>query len=98
MIVRAVNEVITMRVGLVAICGENRISRIELPVAGIMSPLEGKEVARLNREVHDTVAAAGCTMRSPFITMSFMCLPVIPQVKITDKGVFDAEKWEFVRV
>lgn len=98
MIVRAVNEVITMRGGLVAICGENRISRIELPVAGVMSPLEGKEVARLNREVHDTVAAAGCTMRSPFITMSFMCLPVIPQVKITDKGVFDAEKWEFVRV
>lgn len=96
MIVRAVNEVITMRGGLVALCGENIMSRLELPVAGIMSPLEGEKVVRLNREVHDTIAAAGCTMGSPFITMSFMCLPVIPQIKITDKGVFDAEKWEFL--
>ena len=95
-ILRVVNEVISMRGGLAALSGKNRLSRLELPIAGIMSPLEGREVARLNREVLDTIADAGCTMCSPFITMSFMCLPVIPKVKITDKGVFDIEKWDFV--
>lgn len=95
-IVRVVNEVISMHGGLASMCGKDKISRLELPIAGIMSPLDGMEVARLNGEVLDTIAEAGCTMCSPFITMSFMCLPVIPQVKITDKGVFDIEKWDFI--
>lgn len=95
-IVRVVNEVISMRGGMAALCGKNRMSSLALPIAGIMSPLENQEVIRLNRELLNTVAEAGCTMRSPFITMSFMCLPVIPQVKITDKGVFDIEKRDFI--
>lgn len=95
-IIRVVNEVISMHGGLAALCGESGMSRLDLPVAGIMSPLEGREIARINHEVLSTAAAAGCTMQSPFITMSFMCLPVIPKVKITDKGVFDFEKWSFI--
>lgn len=96
-IIRVINEVISMRGGLVALSGEYKMSRLELPIAGIISPLEGREVARINREVLSTIAETGCTLQSPFITMSFMCLPVIPQVKITDKGVFDIAEWTFIQ-
>jgi len=95
-IVRVVNEVITMRGGIAALCGENRMSRLELPVAGLMSPMEGPEIATRIRELFTTIEAAGCKMRSPMITLSFMCLPVIPQLKITDKGLFDITKWDFI--
>lgn len=95
-IVRALNEVISMKGGIVALCGNNRISRLALPIAGLMSPLDSQSVARCNRELSNTIAAAGCTMHSPFITMSFMCLPVIPALKITDRGVFDFNSWKFV--
>lgn len=87
-IVRVINEVVSMRGGIAALHGEGRLNCLSLPIAGIMSPLEGKQVVEIYRELLDTIASAGCTMRAPFLTMSFMCLPVTPQVKITDKGLF----------
>ena len=68
--------------------GEDRMNCLSLPIAGIMSPLEGEQVVEIYRRLLDTIASAGCTFHAPFLTMSFMCLPVIPQVKITDKGMF----------
>ncbi len=87
-IVRVINKVVSMRGGIAALHGEGRVSCLNLPIAGIMSPLECKQVVEIYRELLDTIASAGCTFRAPFLTMSFMCLPVIPQVKITDKGLF----------
>ena len=87
-IVRVVNKVVSMRGGIAAIHGEDRMNCLNLPIAGIMSPLEGKQVEKIYRGLLDTIASAGCAFRAPFLTMSFMCLPVIPQVKITDKGLF----------
>ena len=87
-IVRVINEVISMRGGIAALHGESRMNSLSLPIAGIMSPLEGRQVVEIYRKLLDTIASAGCSFRAPFLTMSFMCLPVIPQAKITDKGMF----------
>ncbi|MCQ2137923.1 MAG: adenine deaminase [Bacteroidales bacterium] len=85
-IVRAVNEVVVMRGGLAAVCG-NEMRSLALPVAGLMSTLDVDSVAAANAEVLRVIESAGCRMHAPLITMSFMCLPVIPQIKITDKGL-----------
>ena len=87
-IVRVINQVVSMHGGIAALQGEGRMNCLNLPIAGIMSPLEGKQVVEIYLELLDTIKEAGCTFRAPFLTMSFMCLPVIPQVKITDKGIF----------
>ena len=88
-IVRAVNRVIEMKGGMVAIAGDEMVD-LALPIAGIMSPLNIETVAEKNMSLHEMVRKAGCTMKAPFITMSFMSLPVIPELKITDKFLWDS--------
>lgn len=87
-IVRVINEVVSMRGGIAAVHGTGAVNSLSLPIAGIMSPLGAGQVVEIYRKLLDTIASAGCTFRAPFLTMSFMCLPVIPQAKITDKGLF----------
>ena len=88
-IVRAVNRVIEMKGGMVAIAGDEMVD-LALPIAGIMSPLNIETVAEKNMSLHEMVRKVGCTMKAPFITMSFMSLPVIPELKITDKFLWDS--------
>ncbi|MGN1262674.1 MAG: adenine deaminase [Prevotella sp.] len=94
-IVKAVNRIIEMKGGEVAIAGEE-MTDIALPIGGLISPLGGHEIAYRSSRLRDTVKRAGCMLKSPFITMAFMCLPVIPELKLTDRGLFDSVKWQFV--
>ena len=84
-----------MKGGQVAICGDEQ-TEIPLPVAGILSPLNADEIAQRMLQLHDTAHRAGCTLKSPFITMAFMSLPVIPELKLTDHGLFDCTSWQFL--
>lgn len=61
-----------------------------------MSPDEGETVAGAYRELLLEARNLGCEFRSPFITMSFMALPVIPTLKLTDKGLVDVTLFDFV--
>jgi adenine deaminase len=49
-------------------------------------------------ELDDAAHSIGCTLEDPFMTMAFMSLPVIPELKVTDKGVFDTNKFDFVDI
>ena len=70
-----------------------------LPVAGIMSPGDGYEVARQYAEVDKVVKSRlGCALKAPFMALSFMALPVIPSLKMTDRGLFDVGAFGFVEV
>ncbi|MGN0282960.1 MAG: adenine deaminase [Prevotella sp.] len=93
-IIKAINRIIEMRGGEVAIAGEE-MTDIALPIAGLISPLGGHEIAYLSSQLRETVRRAGCQLKSPFITMAFMCLPVIPELKLTDRGLFDSVEWKF---
>jgi adenine deaminase len=69
-----------------------------LPVAGIMSPEDGYEVAKQYKAIDAMVKDMGSTLQSPFMTLSFMALLVIPSLKLSDKGLFDGNRFEFVDV
>lgn len=94
-LVRAINRVIEMKGGEVALNSEELID-LALPIAGLISPLSGHEVAHRSVLLREVIQKAGCQMKAPFITMSFMCLPVIPDLKLTDKGLFDSKLWKFI--
>lgn len=95
-LVRVINRVIEMKGGIAASDGMV-VEDLPLPIGGIMSPLCGHELAFRCQLLSEAVARAGCGFRSPFITLSFMCLPVIPQLKLTDKGLFDGVRFQFVK-
>ena len=50
------------------------------------------------KELNDAARSIGCTLEDPFMTMGFLSLPVIPELKITDKGVFDTNKQGFINI
>ena len=66
---------------------------VKLPVAGLMSTLDGYEIASRYSEIDQATKVAGCTLASPFMTLSFMALLVIPHLKLSDLGLFDADQF-----
>jgi adenine deaminase len=79
-----------MQGGQVVVSRDNMLD-IPLPIAGLMAPLSGYEIAFRTLLIHEMVRNIGCPMKSPFITMAFMCLPVIPDIKITDRHLMDTK-------
>ncbi len=92
----AVNEVISSKGGISAV-HENIKKIIPLPVGGLMTTKNGYEVSRAYTEIDLFVKEQlGSTLNSPFMTLSFMALLVIPELKLSDKGLFDGNKFEFI--
>ena len=72
---------------------------LALPIAGLMSQSDGYTLAREYAELDAwTKDVLGCTLRAPFMVLSFLALPVIPSLKMTDLGLFDVERFGFVEV
>jgi len=95
-IAEAINLVVKENGGLSAVSRDKKMV-LPLPIAGLMSNKDGYQVAedyikidRFAREVLE------CKLRSPFMSLSFMALLVIPSLKLSDKGLFDGDKFEFV--
>ncbi len=95
MICKAVNQVIQYKGGVCAV-SDTEEKVLPLPVAGIMSDRSGEEVGKAYAEIDAMAKQLGSTLNAPFMTLSFMALLVIPSLKVSDKGLFDAEKFEFV--
>lgn len=94
-LVQVINRVIAMKGG-VAVSDGTMMEDLPLPIGGIISPLCGHELAFRCQLLDETIKRAGCKFHSPFITLAFMCLPVIPKLKLTDKGLFDSVKFQFI--
>ncbi|MFC5271781.1 adenine deaminase [Adhaeribacter terreus] len=94
-ICRAVNLIIKAKGGICAVDGPAE-KLLALPVAGIMSAEDGYEVAQQYSQIDAMAKAMGSTLASPFMTLSFMALLVIPALKLSDKGLFDGESFRFV--
>ena len=94
-ICRAVNMIIRAKGGVSAVSGKKEMI-VELPVAGIMSADDGYEVAKQYSAIDKMAKEMGSTLVSPFMTLSFMALLVIPSLKLSDKGLFNGDKFEFV--
>ena len=93
-ITRCVNAIIEAKGGL-AFVSDEKSKVIPLPVAGLMSSKSCQEIGTAYEEIDHHVKESGSGLRSPFMTLSFMALLVIPKIKISDKGMFDAESFVF---
>ena len=91
----AVQLVIEARGGL-AVVGEGVEEVLPLPIAGLMSTDECAVVAAAYGRLNDLARSLGTPLAAPLMTLSFLALPVIPSLKMTDRGMFDAERFEFV--
>lgn len=97
-ICEAVNLIIENKGGISAV-SENERHVLPLPIAGIMTNAEGHEVAKQYSGIDAFVKnELKCTLTAPFMTLSFMALLVIPQLKLSDKGLFDGKTFQFTDV
>ena len=93
----AVNSLVKNKGGLVT-ASEGCIHSLKLPIGGLMSTKSAEDVAFKLEVLHNAADDMGCKLASPFMTMSFLALLVIPKLKISDMGLFDVEKFDFVDV
>ncbi|MEZ5057257.1 MAG: adenine deaminase [Saprospiraceae bacterium] len=93
-ICRAVNLLIENMGGLSAIQGQLE-QVIGLPIAGLMSDQPCNVIGKAYAEIDGFVKEMGCELKAPFMTLSFMALLVIPKIKMSDLGLFDAEAFKF---
>lgn len=107
-LVRAVNMLIEAKGGIAAVdlasgdfasgdyLGAQKVESIlPLPIAGIMSADDGYEVARAYSQLDQMAKDFGSSLQAPFMTLSFMALLVIPELKLSDKGLFDGKSFSF---
>jgi adenine deaminase len=93
-ILTAVNLLIANTGGICAVNGSAQKS-LALPIAGIMSDQNGWEARRLYQEIDVMAKELGSTLKAPFMTLSFMALLVIPDLKLSDKGLFSGKQFAF---
>jgi adenine deaminase len=92
---RAINLVIDHRGGVSCVNEEEEMV-LPLPVGGLMSADDGYRVAELYTLIDAMAKRNGSTLNAPFMTLSFMALLVIPELKLSDKGLFDGKAFRFV--
>ncbi|MBH2004441.1 MAG: adenine deaminase [Sphingobacteriia bacterium] len=92
---RAINLVIEAEGGVSCVDGNNE-KLLPLPVAGLMSASDGYLVAEQYTAIDAMAKSLGSTLSAPFMTLSFMALLVIPHLKLSDKGLFDGDSFQFV--
>ena len=93
-ICKAVNLLVECSGGL-SVADVNGEMVLSLPIAGLMSDKSCEEVGELYSKIDSRVKQMGCRLRAPYMTLSFMALLVIPSIKLSDKGLFDGEKFAF---
>ncbi|WP_407454676.1 adenine deaminase [Methanobrevibacter sp.] len=97
MMAKAVNNVIDNQGGI-AVVSEDFTDSLPLPIAGLMSNEDAEIIADKLTTLQSMAAALGSNLTSPFMTMAFMALLVIPSLKISDQGLFDGDSFEFIDV
>lgn len=94
-ITEAINAVVDASGGM-AVVSDRDCEVLRLPVAGIMSDMPVSAVASNYLRLTETAKRLGCPLDAPFMTLSFMALLVIPELKLSDKGLFDGKAFRFV--
>jgi adenine deaminase len=96
---RAVAELVSFGGGQVAVLDGEVIGAVPLPLAGLMSDQPARtvaaQIAELNQAIHEQL---GVTVDEPFMQLSFIALSVIPELRLTDGGLFDVDRFEHVPV
>ncbi len=96
-IARAINLLVECKGGI-SVTDGSKDHVLPLPVAGLMTPADGYAVAKAYETIDTMAKNLGSKLHAPYMTLSFMALLVIPQLKLSDKGLFDGAKFEFVEL
>ncbi len=92
--VAVINSLVENKGGIAVTDGQT-LHELPLPVAGLMAAADGYEVARDYETINNKALALGGPLKAPFMTLSFMALLVIPELKLSDKGLFDGTAFAF---
>ncbi|HAV08926.1 MAG TPA: adenine deaminase [Rhodobacteraceae bacterium] len=92
----AANHLTTLEGGFVVTCEGQVLAELALPIAGLMSPAPFEEVRARLHSLRAAAQSLGVTLREPFLQLAFLCLPVIPALKITDRGMVDVTRFELI--
>ncbi len=98
LIAKAVSKLIDIDGGIVAIHSDGRMESLALPIGGLMTDQNPEDVAQSLRRLKALTQEAGCVLEEPFLQLSFLALPVIPSLKITDRGLVDVDSFAKVSV
>lgn len=91
-------ELVKMQGGKVVVKDGKVVAKLPLPIAGLISDQCIEYVLQHCEDLNSAVKSLGCTLDDAFMTMGFLSLPVIPELKITDKGLFSTKKWDFIEI
>lgn len=97
MLAQAINRIIKTKGGILAM-DENESCLLSLPVAGILSDDKGSTVAHLYEQADALAKRMGSTLHAPFMTLAFMSLACIPELKLTDRGLFEINKLSYTNL
>jgi len=92
----AVERIIEMNGGLTAVCDRKVTAELPLPIAGLMSAAPLETVRNQMDAMINAVRVMGTSVPDPFMILSFLALPVIPELKLTDRGLFDVNQFTHV--
>lgn len=93
-IIKAINLLVQAEGG-VSLANDSEQITLNLPVAGLMSNLDGYDIAKEYDSIDKKAKKLGSTLEAPYMTLSFLALLVIPNLKLSDKGLFNGDKFEF---
>lgn len=96
-IVEAINMVIKEEGGISIVC-EQKKDILPLPIAGLISEKKATLVAKKYKELNLTAKTLSNKLQAPYMTLSFMALLVIPELKLSDKGLFDGKNFQFTQL
>ena len=96
-IVHAINEIINIRGGNVVYDGDT-LTSLPLEFGGLMTSKPASDVAGQYQKLNAITKKLGCSLYAPFMTLAFMALPVIPELKITDQGLFDVTQFKYTEL
>lgn len=92
----AVDEIRNMNGGQAVVENGGILAALPLPIAGLMSDMPLEDVVSRLDALNKAARRLGCSIENPFMTLSFLALPVIPELKLTDKGLVDVTKFDFI--
>ena len=94
----AARVVARMGGGMAVFDGNELVASLALPVAGLMSPQPAAVLADQHESLETAARSLGCRLTAPFMTLSFLALPVIPELRLTDQGLVDVNKFALVDI
>jgi adenine deaminase len=96
-VVEAMNLVIGKKGGIAFVSSQQR-ELLSLPVAGLMSEASAEDVSEKYQKIIQLAVEHGCVLKSPLMTLSFLALLVIPELKVSDQGLFDVKTFNFTEL